>query len=118
VKIVPCEVITNHEIPQTPRTSALTTLPSFSTTFSNLFTLLTRRPTDNGPRIVHKTIAHVTIKKIGDEPDSALVVPGENIPLLSAMEDIRKPISPRATMALPKIDAGYREIGFRGLGVV
>lgn len=34
-----------------------------------------------------------------------------SIPLLSAIDDIRKPISPRAVIAKPTIDAGYIERG-------
>lgn len=59
--------------------------------------------------MVHKTIAHVTIKKISS------LFPVEKIPLLSAREEIRKPISPRETIAKPRIEAGWRDRGFRGL---
>jgi hypothetical protein len=40
--------------------------------------------------------------------------PLEKISLLLAREDIRKPISPRDTMANPRIAAGWRERGFKG----
>ena len=45
---------------QTPRTSL--PLPPSAFAVSNAFTRLTSNPTPNGPMIVHKTIAHVTIK--------------------------------------------------------
>lgn len=57
----------------------------------------------------------MTIRKIGDAPD-VVFAPLENMPLLSAMDDMRKPISPRATIAPPKMEAGYSDIGLRGLG--
>ena len=42
----------------------------------------------------------------------------KKILLLSAMEDIRKPISPRAVIAQPMIEAGYSDSGFAPAGAV
>ena len=36
----------------------------------------------------------------------------EKIPRLSATAETRKPMSPRATIAQPRIDAGYSDLGF------
>lgn len=79
---------------------------------------------------MQRTIAQVTTRKISelerlvwvddvdndedeDDDDEA-----EKTPLLSAMEEIRKPISPRAVMAQPRIEAGYRDRGLASAGVV
>lgn len=34
-----------------------------------------------------------------------------NTPLLSAIDEIKKPISPRAVIAQPTMDAGYSDFG-------
>jgi len=51
---------------------------------------------------------------LGDLRKMSSFPPLEKILLLSAREDIRKPISPRDTMANPRIAAGWRERGFEG----
>lgn len=99
----------SYDTPQTPNTSPRTTFPCFSTPVCNCFTLLTKSPTASGPRIVQSMIAHVTTRKLSE------LLPfdcdAEYIPLLSAIEEIRNPISPRAAMAHPRIEAGYSERG-------
>jgi hypothetical protein len=55
--------------------------------------------------IVHSIMAQVMIRKISELlPSSACVE--ENIFLLSAIDEIRKPISPRAVIAQPIMVAG------------
>ena len=71
--------------------------------------------------IVQSTIAHVTIKKISDSRsafEGFVDFCEANMPLLSASADMRKPISPLATMADESMAGGYREIGFFGSGDV
>ena len=87
-----------YRTPHTPKTSFV----PFPLQLSSLRTRLTNSPTPRGPIIVHSTIAQVTIRKISESP----VDEEPKVPLLSAMAEIRKPISPRATMAMPRIEAG------------
>lgn len=103
-----------YDTPHTPNTSSRTILPCFSAPCCNCFTLLTKSPTASGPRIVQSMIAHVTTRKLSE----LLPFDGnaEYIPLLSATDDIRNPISPRAVMAHPRIEAGYKERGLELLG--
>lgn len=55
--------------------------------------------------IVHSMMAQVTMRNISEFfPSSARVE--ENIFLLSAIDEIRKPISPRAVIAQPIMAAG------------
>lgn len=59
--------------------------------------------------MVQRRIAQVATRKMSELPPSG----GEpNTPLLSASEEIKKPISPRATIALPSINDGYSDCGF------
>ncbi len=81
----------------------------------SFFSLLARVPTLTGPINVHRTTAQITIKYISERSPCA-VFRGEEvlakIPLLSAIDAIRNPISPREIIAAPIIDAGYSERGF------
>lgn len=106
----------HYSTPQTPSTS-LRPSTACSPFFCSFLTRLTNSPTVNGPTIVHSMIAHVTTRKISSGPlDEAEAE--ENIPLLSAIDEIKNPISPRATIALPIIAPGYSEMGFLGSGEV
>lgn len=60
-------------------------------------------------------MAQVTTRYISELPSLGLEKEAKR-PVVSAMEAMRKPISPRAVMAVPSIAAGYRERGFLGLG--
>lgn len=86
-------------------------------------------PIPKGPMIVHNNTAHMTIKNSSEllPPPSCCTSPevdvveeeeeeeGEaKIPVLSAREEIRNPISPRAHIAVPSMAEGYRD---RGLGM-
>lgn len=82
---------------------------------SSLFTLFTRRPTQSGPIMVQSVIAQVTIRKSSEGRSGAPACPLK-MPVLSARAEIKKPISPRATMAHPRMQAGYVEIGISGSG--
>lgn len=58
------------------------------------------------------------IKKISDAPsvEAELVEDDEEkIPLLSATDEIKKPISPRAIMAKDMMPAGYSDRGLLGV---
>ena len=91
--------------PQTPKTSfSLPPLPLLASP-SNLLTLLTNSPTEIGPAIVHNTIAHVTTKNISDDGSEP------KMPFDEAIALTRKPISPRAVMAEPRIREGYSDSG-------
>lgn len=61
-------------------------------------------PTAKGPMIVQSKIAHVTMRKRSEVPVDC--VGDEKKPVLSAKEEMRKPISPRAVMAEPSIRGG------------
>lgn len=58
-----------------------------------------------GPSKVQSRIAQVTTR------NSSVLPPSPKTSLASATELIRKPISPRATIALPRIAAGYSDLG-------
>jgi hypothetical protein len=58
-----------------------------------------------GPIKVQSRIAQVTTR------NSSVLPPSPKTPFASATELIRNPISPRDTMALPSIAAGYRDFG-------
>src|ERR1700761_8213017 len=95
-------------MPQEPRASLL---PGPVSRCKRL-TRLTMSPTVTGPMRVQRNIAHVTVTKTSE----LLLVCGlllvvRHMPLLSASDEMRKPISPRATIAHPSIDAGYRDTG-------
>ena len=72
---------------------------------SSVFTLRTDNPTPKGPIIVHRTIAHVTTRKISDESVETSLVEAK-IPLDSATPDIRNPISPREHIARARMRGG------------
>lgn len=105
----------NQRTPQVPRglrpTNCCGSLPW------SVLTLRTMRPTPNGPMIVHKVIAQMTMRKISELsflvglPSRVLLA---KIPRLSATDAMRKPISPRETMAVARIEAGYNDKGFSG----
>ena len=81
----------------------------------NFFSLLVRVPTLTGPMIVHRMAAQMTIKYISERSPCAAGLAEDvlaKIPLLSAMDAVRNPISPREITAVPMIDAGYSERGF------
>lgn len=65
-------------------------------------------PTLTGPITVHSRIAQVATRKISELPPVPVVeeLVVSKTPVDSARELMRNPISPRATMALPKIAAG------------
>lgn len=69
-------------------------------------------PILTGPIIVHRRIAHVATRKMSEFSPSCVV---PKTLLLSAKEEIKKPISPRATIALPSIRDGYSDCGFGSL---
>lgn len=100
----------SQSIPTTPQTPKGSSRPvaCLRSVSCNRLTCLTRSPTVTGAKIVHNRIAQVTIKKSCD-PSAPELAP--NTPLLSAMELTKKPISPRATIALPSIAAGYSDRG-------
>lgn len=56
-------------------------------------------------------IAQITTRYISDGPSEDSL---ENIPWLSAIEAMRYPTSPRATIANPRMEGGYRDFGFGG----
>ncbi len=100
------------QVPRGPRpTNCCGSLPW------SVLTLRTRRPTPNGPMIVHRVIAQMTMRKIS-ELSFLVVLPSRvllaKIPRLSATDAMRKPISPRETIAVPRIEAGYNDKGFSG----
>lgn len=70
------------------------------------------KPTQIGPSTVQSRMAHVTTR---NRSPCCIVVDDEEevgtmkMPLAWARADIKKPISPRATMALPRMQAGYRD---------
>ncbi|KAF7671384.1 hypothetical protein GT037_010459, partial [Alternaria burnsii] len=53
-----------HSTPQTPKTSLSAPSCCFFLRAWSSFTLRTDNPTARGPRIVHRTIAHVTTRKM------------------------------------------------------
>ena len=66
-------------------------------------------PTLNGPMIVHRVVAQITMRKISEASSPDVAVLEElllKVPLLSARDAMRKPISPQETIAAPNIDAG------------
>ena len=85
--------------PQTPSGSS-SPLAFPLSAICSLLTLLTSNPTVTGPIKVQSKIAQVTTRNSSEFP------PSPNTPFASATELIRKPISPRETMALPKMAAG------------
>lgn len=102
---IPSGTLWSQGNPQTPSTSFRTSRPSFSAPCCSFFTRLTRSPKDKGPMIVHSMMAQVTMRNIPEFfPSSARVE--ANILLLSAIDEIRKPISPRAVIAQPIMAAG------------
>lgn len=59
-------------------------------------------------------MAQVTTRKLSEL--LPLVGDREYTPLLSAIEEIKNPISPRAVIAHPRIEAGYRDRGLISVG--
>lgn len=95
--------ISAHTPNGSPRPSLLPLL-----SLLNLFIRLVIKPTLTGPKIVHNRIAQVTIKNKSPCPSVSDL---SNIPFDWAIAEIKNPISPLATMALPKMLAGYSDCG-------
>ena len=74
--------------------SSFRVLPLYSSSCS-LRTLFVSKPTAIGPEMVQSMMAQVTIKNNSDDPSAPA---DEKIPRLSATAEMRKPISPRATI--------------------
>ena len=99
---------------QTPSTSRSAVEPCRP--FSKRLNLRTSRPTPRGPGMVHRTIAQVTAMKMSLLAEASVWSLSPDllgkIQLLSVGTEIRKPISPLATLASPRTPAGYNDIGF------
>lgn len=109
LRYIQMKLYETQDTPHTPSTSPRRGRPSFSTPCCSFFTRWTISPTASGPRVVQRTIAHVTTRKI-----SELVCLSDSdakMRWLSPREEMRKPISPRAVIAQPRIDAGYIDLG-------
>ena len=102
------QIVHSHSIYALPEEGKTPQIPSGSSSplafplsaICSLLTLLTSNPTVTGPIKVQSKIAQVTTRNSSEFP------PSPNTPFASATELIRKPISPRETMALPKMAAG------------
>ena len=103
--------------PHDPRTFILCPCVRCSdVVLSNFLTRSTKRPIATGPAIVQRVMAQVTMRKISEgSPDCsarfAEALPAKTPPP-SASEEMRYPISPRDTIAAPRMNPGYRDSGF------
>lgn len=97
-------VLLEGSTPQTP-SGSFWPLAFFLSACCSRLTLFTRRPTVMGPIRVHSKIAQVTTR------NSSVFPPAPKTSLASATELIKNPISPRDTIALPRIAAGYSDLG-------